>query len=133
MNSYRFKRNNYFLFAGGSNLAGTLGYVNAAFELKQQINNGEMPCPEVIVCPVGSSSTLAGLTLGCQLAGLKTKVVGIRVAPSHLGPFPACTPTTVYTLVKETHRYLEQQLSNSIPKPQQPILIDDYTVPSKGC
>ena len=78
----RLNRDNYFLFAGGSNIAGTLGFVNAAMELKQQIDKGELPEPDIIICPVGSSATLAGLTIGCQLAGMSTMVKGIRVAPA---------------------------------------------------
>ena len=81
LSSYRAVSGSYFLFAGGSNLYGTLSFVNAAFELKEQIEKGECPQPKVIVCPVGSSATLAGLTSGFQLADLAIKVLGIRLAP----------------------------------------------------
>ncbi len=105
----------FFLFAGGSNIEGCIGFVNAAFELKQQIDQGVMPIPQVIYCPVGSSSTVAGLTLGCLLAGLPTKVVGVRVAPSHLGIFPACTPGTIYQLMRKTYHYM-RRLDAAIPE-----------------
>ncbi|OUS26825.1 hypothetical protein A9Q99_16540 [Gammaproteobacteria bacterium 45_16_T64] len=125
-NQYRLNKECYFLFAGGSNVAGTIGFVNAAFELKAQIDNGEMPEPELIVCPVGSSSTLAGLTIGCQLAGLNTQVKGIRVAPAFLGPFPACTTGTVGALMKKTQQQLEAAGVEPKEKWKKPELISDY-------
>ena len=101
-----FERDTYHLFAGGSNVAGCISFVNAAYELKAQIEQELCPEPDLIVCPVGSSATIAGLTLGCHLAGLKTKVKGVRVAPSHLGIFPACTPGTVTRLMHQTYHHL---------------------------
>ncbi len=126
LNYRRLRPGHYFLFAGGSNPEGTLGYISAALELKQQIEAGEMPCPEVIVCPVGSSATLAGLSLGCQLAGLNTRVLGVRVAPSHLGVFPACTSETVYRLMRQTHQLLSAKVQEPLPEPVYPVLTDDY-------
>lgn len=117
----------YFLFAGGSNLAGCIGFVNAAFELKDQIQRRLLPEPDVIICPVGSSATVAGLTLGCHLAGLNSRVVGVRVAPSHLGIIPACTSRTVTRLMEQTYRHL-QKLDTAIPFTALPEidLLDRY-------
>lgn len=117
----------YFLPPGGSNVVGCIGYVNAAFELQQQIENGVLPAPDRIICPVGSSGTLAGLTLGCQLAGLKCQVQGIRVAPSHLGLLPICTPGTVARLMGRTYRYL-RKASDEVPllQPASINLDDGY-------
>ncbi|MCV6614378.1 MAG: pyridoxal-phosphate dependent enzyme [Cellvibrionaceae bacterium] len=98
--------NTYHLPAGGSNLAGCIAFVNAAFELRQQVQAGLSPEPDTIFCPVGSSATLAGLSLGCRLAGLKTRTVGVRVAPSHLGPLPICTEATITKLQADCYRYL---------------------------
>ncbi|MFK7975199.1 MAG: 1-aminocyclopropane-1-carboxylate deaminase/D-cysteine desulfhydrase [Halioglobus sp.] len=97
-----------FLPAGGSSPLGCVGFVNAAFELKQQIESGLLPKPDYIVCAVGSSGMLAGLTLGCALAGLETQVKGIRVAPSHLGPVPICTTGSVTALMSRTVKLLQQ-------------------------
>lgn len=75
------KRGNvYFIPPGGSSTLGSIGYVNAALELKQQVNAGLLPEPEHIFCALGSKGTMAGLLLGCRLAGMKTKVIGVRVA-----------------------------------------------------
>ena len=122
---YRLMAGSYFLFAGGSNLYGTLSFVNGACELQAQIQAGECPEPAVIVCPVGSSATLAGLTYGCQLLGLNTRVMGIRVAPAKLGPFAACTTDTVKQLMNEVYQHLTS-LGASVPEPIQPWLVDDY-------
>ena len=99
----------YFVFAGGSNPEGTIGYVNAAYELKDQVDRGEIPEPALIFCPLGSGGTLAGLSLGLELTGLQTQPVGVRVAESHLGPFQACTKETVEKLINQTYSYLKKR------------------------
>jgi 1-aminocyclopropane-1-carboxylate deaminase/D-cysteine desulfhydrase-like pyridoxal-dependent ACC family enzyme len=101
----------YSLFAGGSSPVGTLGFVNAAFELKKQIGKGLLPEPDIIVCPLGSNGTMAGLSLGVQLAGLSSRVIGVRVTASHLGPFKACTKETVTALMKQTLKLAGLNLS----------------------
>lgn len=68
-----------FIPAGGSSPLGLCGYVNAALELKDQIAAGLMPEPDLIYVPMGSMGTSVGLTLGLRVAGLKTKVITVRV------------------------------------------------------
>ena len=74
-----FKRNIKMIPAGGSCPLGLIGYVNAAFELRDQIQAGLMPEPERIYVPMGSMGTSAGLTLGLKAAGLKSLVIPVRV------------------------------------------------------
>lgn len=120
-------RQHYHLFAGGSNLQGCMAFVNAAYELKQQIEQGLLPEPDYIYCPVGSSATLAGLSLGCALAGLSSQVIGVRVAPSHLGPIPACTSRTVSKLQQQSYQFLCQHLPEiKTLKPPKIHLLDEY-------
>ena len=69
----------YFLPAGGSTPVGTLGYVEAAFELAAQVASGPLPEPSHVVTAVGSGGTAAGLALGLRLAGLRSRVVGVVV------------------------------------------------------
>ena len=123
-----------YVFAGGSNVFGTLGFVNAAFELRRQVAEGLMPEPEHIVCPLGSNGTLAGLTLGARLAGLRSRVTGVRVTASHLGPFPASTPGAVSRLMAQTLRYL-REASPSVPEvgTEAPEVLDDYFGDGYGC
>lgn len=116
-----------FVFAGGSNVVGTIGYVDAAFELKAQIERGEIDEPAVIICALGSGGTLSGLSLGVQLAGLNTKVIGVRVSESHLGPFQACTPGTVKELMRDTYKFLRKKIQR-VPeiKITPPQIMQDY-------
>ena len=72
----------YFHGPGGSTPLGILGFVNAVLELKDQINNGEMPEPDYIYNACGSMGTTAGLSLGVKLAGLKTIIYSIKVSHS---------------------------------------------------
>lgn len=69
----------YLLPAGGSSPLGVVGYVETALEIADQIAFGSLPEPAHVVCPVGTGGTLAGLTLGFRIAGLRTRVVGIVV------------------------------------------------------
>ncbi|HEO71265.1 MAG TPA: pyridoxal-phosphate dependent enzyme [Candidatus Hydrogenedentes bacterium] len=69
---------------GGSSPLGMVGFVNAALELKQQVEAGEMPEPDYLYAPLGTMGTVIGLLLGFRLAGLDTRVVGVRVtAPQY--------------------------------------------------
>ncbi len=73
----------YFIPTGGSCDRGALGFVNAAFELKEQIQQGLMDEPTVIFATVGvgSGGTTAGLLLGLRAAGLKSCLIGVGVEP----------------------------------------------------
>ena len=58
----------------------TIGYINAAFELKEQIENGELPKPKAIYVPAGSCGTLAGVAVGLKIVGLSDiEVIGVQV------------------------------------------------------
>jgi D-cysteine desulfhydrase len=121
----------YFLYAGGSTPVGTLGYVNAVFELKAQIENGLIPEPDYVFCPLGTNGTLSGLSLGVLLAGLKSTVIGVRVARSHLGPMQLATAEMTKSLMLKTYRLLKSN-SASIPVPtysgqiRAPTVLDQY-------
>ncbi len=82
----------YVIPAGGTNVTGALGFVNAAFELARQSrqDGGDTPpvppassglpaAPDVIYLPMGTGGTHAGLLVGLKLAGLKTRIEAIRV------------------------------------------------------
>ena len=69
----------YVVPVGGSSALGTLGHVNAAIELQEQIRAGELPEPEWIFAPLGTGGTVAGLVLGAKLAGLRARIVAVQV------------------------------------------------------
>lgn len=95
----------YFIPPGGSSALGCLGYVSAAFELAEQIEKGEVICPDEIWLPVGSLGTMVGLVLGLHLAGLSCKVVGVKIYPaSRIGN------KGVMYLIQKTYRFLKQHL-----------------------
>lgn len=67
--------------AGGSVPLGAMGHANAALELVTQLARLHLPVPDVIVAPLGSGGTVAGLLVGLALAGVPTRVIGVRVVP----------------------------------------------------
>lgn len=127
LSPYRLSSSSYFLFAGCSNFVATFSYVNAVFELKQQIQQGLCPEPAIIHVPVGSCATLAGLTLGVKLAGLNTQVKGTRVAPSHVGPVASCTPDVINKMIEQSCQLIRQQVPElkTLEAPKC-ILLEDY-------
>jgi D-cysteine desulfhydrase len=76
----------YVIPTGGSNSIGILGFVNAAFELDEQIKQDILPEPDYIFVPLGSGGSYCGLTLACKVLGLKTIVVGVPIEPINFEP-----------------------------------------------
>jgi D-cysteine desulfhydrase len=58
---------------------GCVGYVEAAIELSEQVEAGQLPEPSHIVLPLGSGGTAAGLLAGLKLAGLRSRLVCVLV------------------------------------------------------
>jgi len=65
---------------GGSNALGALGYVDAALELADQVERGDLPEPSQVVVALGSGGTSAGLMAGMRLAGLRSRLVCVLVS-----------------------------------------------------
>ncbi len=105
------KKKPVYVPAGGTTPVSTLGYVNAAFELKGQIERGDMPKPDCIFVSGGTGGTMAGLLLGFMLSGLDTKVVGVRVTPKFI-----MNRLTVFWLINKTF-YLMKEHSPRISSP----------------
>ncbi len=74
----------YLIPTGGSNEIGAIGFVNAVFELAEQIKQGLIKEPDFIYIPIGSCATTTGLLLGIQSIGLKSKVVAVAVEPEEV-------------------------------------------------
>jgi len=70
---------------GGSTPLGTAGFVRAGLELADQISAGECPLPDRIYVPLGTGGTAVGLALGLALAGVRSRVVAVRVATLLVG------------------------------------------------
>lgn len=71
----------YVIPVGGSCPLGCLGYINAVYELKNQIAVGLMPEPDCIYAALGSAGTCVGLLIGLKLLGLKSKLVAVAIEP----------------------------------------------------
>src|SRR5579871_2192050 len=87
----------YVVPTGGALPLGVLGYVNAAFELQEQIVKKELKRPDYIYVATGgtfsagvSCGTVAGLVLGLKAARLNIKVVAVCAQPEdHANYFAA--------------------------------------------
>ncbi len=73
----------YLIPTGASCPLGGIGYVNAIFELKEQIDQGLIPEPDYIYCAAGSVGTVAGMLVGLRAAGLKTTLIPVGVEPNN--------------------------------------------------
>ncbi|MBT3294117.1 MAG: pyridoxal-phosphate dependent enzyme [Verrucomicrobia bacterium] len=83
--------------AGGSCPLGILGYVNAALELRDQIARNDLPEPDLIYVPLGSMGTAAGLMIGLKAAGMKTRVLPVRVIEEQMA-----SPKRMLRLIRQT-------------------------------
>lgn len=94
----------------GSTPLGATGYVNAAFEIKEQITEGEIPEPDRIYVALGSMDTAVGLMLGLKAANLKTRVTSVRVVSEK-----TANVIKMVKLFNETNSFLHS-LDPSFPK-----------------
>lgn len=69
---------------GGSNSIGSVGYVNAMVELKDQLGSMDLT-PDAIVFASSSGGTQAGLTLGARVTGFAGEVMGISIDQTKTG------------------------------------------------
>jgi 1-aminocyclopropane-1-carboxylate deaminase/D-cysteine desulfhydrase-like pyridoxal-dependent ACC family enzyme len=95
---------------GGSSPLGVMGFVNAAFELHEQILKGEMPEPDYIYVPSGSMGTAAGLILGLKAIKSKAQVVAVRVNGESV-----VNAAKMVNLIRKTNRHLSS-LDSSFPR-----------------
>ena len=115
----------FYIPFGGSSSLGCLGYVNAAFELKKQVEEGLLPEPDYTFVAAGSLGTASGLVLGLRLAGLKTRVVGVRVTPVAL-----CSPSKWARMVNRTSASLTGRATTVPPvrvTPEELVLLGDFS------
>lgn len=69
----------FYIPMGGSSPLGIVGFINAAFELKEQITNSELPEPDRIYVAMGTAGTAVGLKIGVMVANLKSQIIPVRV------------------------------------------------------
>jgi len=102
---------------GGANPTGVLGQIEGALELAKQIENGDLPEPEDIFLPIGSSCTITGLIFGIALArklkiGFKKPLEKLRIHGVIIHHATAKLPflykILIKWLIKETHKILNE-------------------------
>ena len=94
----------YVIHPGAAGPRANLGYVDAVLELAAQVERGEMPRPDVIVLPTGSSGTLAALALGTAWLGWDTEIVGVRITLR-----VACNALTIGFVRARTARWITER------------------------
>ncbi len=97
--------------AGGSSPLGTLGHVNAALELAEQIRSGRVEQPMQVVVPLGTGGTMAGLALGFAIAELPITVIGARVVPKLVA-----RRSHVLGLARHTRKLIEHTTGSRLPR-----------------
>lgn len=97
-------RKPYLIPAGGSSVLGAVGFVNAAFELRQQINEGLLPQPDTIFTALGTMGTAVGLLLGLKAAKLTTRLVAVQVVPDVVA-----NPNRFASFYQQLNTWLNQQ------------------------
>ncbi len=95
---------------GGSSPLGTLGHVNAALELRRQIDDGALPMPARIVVPLGTGGTAAGLMLGLAIGRLRIPVIAARI-----GPRIGANARRVRALVRGTAALIRRVSGRDVP------------------
>ncbi len=75
----RFGATPYLVPVGGSNAAGTAGWLKVGLDLADGMKAGTRPQYRAVYVAVGSAGTAAGLLAGLRLGGATTEVVGVRV------------------------------------------------------
>jgi len=106
---YRLQHSRFPKLLEASSPLGMAGYVNAAFELKEQIERGLLPEPDLVYVALATMGTAVGLTLGFKAAGLKSRVVSVQLGN------PRATPRNMAKLFRETNEFLHSH-DPSFPK-----------------
>jgi 1-aminocyclopropane-1-carboxylate deaminase/D-cysteine desulfhydrase-like pyridoxal-dependent ACC family enzyme len=99
------RRGDYLVPPGGSNVTGSVGYAKAAIELAQQVSDG-VPAPDVIVVALGSGGTVAGLVAGLEETSLPCPVHAVRVVPA-----PLITKSSTVFLARGVARHRKTKTS----------------------
>jgi 1-aminocyclopropane-1-carboxylate deaminase/D-cysteine desulfhydrase-like pyridoxal-dependent ACC family enzyme len=97
--------------AGGATPVALLGHADAALELVEQAARRECALPARVFVPFGTGSTAAGLALGFRIAGVSTRVVGVRVAPRIASRYGRAL-----TLARRTASLIERLSGARVPR-----------------
>jgi 1-aminocyclopropane-1-carboxylate deaminase/D-cysteine desulfhydrase-like pyridoxal-dependent ACC family enzyme len=114
----------YYVPGGASSPIGNMGYVNAAFEIKNQVEQGEIPEPDYALAAAGSLGTASGLQLGFKLAEMKTRVAAVRVSmPWYI---TADKFASMIGNINTFMRRADPSVPEVKPRPGELIMLGDY-------
>jgi len=114
----------YYVPAGASSPIGNMGYVNAAFEIKNQVEQGEIPEPDYVLTAAGSLGTASGLQLGFRLAGMKTRVAAVQVSmPWYI---TASKYASMIANINTFMRRTDPNVPEYRPKKEEVLLLEGY-------
>lgn len=102
----------YFTPLGGSSPIGAIGFVNAVFELREQIGQGLLPVPDFLYVAISSSATAAGLMIGVaaiSALGPKCIIRAVRIDDT-----PEEREEDLRSLIPATSKYLHD-VDSSFP------------------
>lgn len=94
-------RSIYLIPPGGSSPLGNIAFVNAAFELADQIKSGACPAPDCIYMAMGTMGSVVGIAIGLEAIGINSEIVAVRASSPETS-----SETRFWSLVQETIRYL---------------------------
>jgi 1-aminocyclopropane-1-carboxylate deaminase/D-cysteine desulfhydrase-like pyridoxal-dependent ACC family enzyme len=103
---------------------GVIGYISAGFELRNQIEHGLIPEPDLVYIALATMGTATGLMLGIKATGLKSRIVAIDNGGKILGK-KIVTFANVAKLFRETNELLSST-DQSFPKLE--ILESDFHI-----
>lgn len=111
------KPGRYLILPGAPTPLANIGYVDAMLELAAQVERGELPRPDFIVLPTGSSGTLAALAIGAAHLRWPTQIVGVRITDAI-----ACNRLTIGLIIDRTQKWLAARSATfrdaKLPKPR---------------
>jgi len=99
---------------GGAAPRAVVGHFLGGLELAQQLPQP----PDAIVAPLGSTGTVAGLSLAMAALGWRTRVVGVRVAPRLVA-----NRWRAMGLARAARRVLES-VGVIVPLPEPPVVVN---------
>jgi D-cysteine desulfhydrase len=71
-------KKSYYINLGATEELSNLGYILAAFELEDQINQNLLPSPNFIYLPYATAGTVSGLMIGLAILNSPIRIVGVR-------------------------------------------------------
>lgn len=117
----------YWIPSGSKHPLGILSLVEGALEVARSVEAGELPMPDDVVVATGTCATAAGLLLGFAIAGLKVRVVAVRMIPKIV-----TGPRKMRRLAERTLELLRQHGFDGPVNWGESLWVDDHAGPGYG-